>query len=250
MNLSVSPANKQCINDLDQSSDILKELVGAVLKCHQKSLGSSPVLRRLKESVFVRMGDYWIIRYQEQIAILKATRGLDYLSYLLGRPGREVHVRELLGTGINHATHALCGTSRVVSSDSVTVRLQYALPILDSQAKLEYKRRIDELRKDVEEAERFNDSYRASRIRSEIDAIAERLAAAVGLGGRDRRASSDAERARSAVTKRIKEAINRIAKVLPPLGRHFADRIKTGYWCSYNPHPDRSVAWKLLLSLP
>lgn len=89
-----------------------------------------------------------------------------------------------------------------------------------------------------------NDSYRAARARSETDAMAEQLAAAVGLGGRDRRASSDAERARTAVTKRIKEAINRIGEVIPPLGRHLAARIKTGYFCSYNPHPDRPVVWK------
>ena len=46
-------------------------------------------------------------------------------------------------------------------------------------------------------------------------AIAQQLAAAVGLGGRDRQASSDAERARSAVTKRIKEAVSRIAEAIP-----------------------------------
>ena len=91
---------------------------------------------------------------------------------------------------------------------------------------------------------RFNDSYRAARDHSEMGAVAEHLAAAVGLGGRDRRSSCEAERARSAVTKRIKEAINRIADVIPPLGRHLAARIKTGYFCSYNPHPDRPVAWK------
>jgi non-specific serine/threonine protein kinase len=77
-----------------------------------------------------------------------------------------------------------------------------------------------------------------------MDAIVHQLAAAVGLGGRDRRASSDAERARSAVTKRIKESIKKIAELLPLLGRHLAARIKTGYFCSYNPHPDRPVAWR------
>jgi hypothetical protein len=71
----------------------------------------------------------------------------------------------------------------------------------------------------LEEAKRFNDFYCAARIRSEIDAIAKQLAAAVGLGGRDRRASSDTERPRSAVTKRIKEAVKRVAEVVPPLGR-------------------------------
>jgi hypothetical protein len=103
---------------------------------------------------------------------------------------------------------------------------------------------MDELRNDLEEATRFNDSYRATRARSETDAIAQQLTVAVGLGGRDRRYSSKAERARSAVTKRIKEAINRITDVIPSLGRHLAARIKTGYFCSYNPHPNRPVAWK------
>jgi hypothetical protein len=194
--------------------------------------------------VFKPQGDYWTIRYLGQTAILKATRGLDYLDYLLRHPVRDVHVSELFATPIDLPPVTLLGSLREAGGDAVTAGLQDAGPILDSQAKTEYRRRIDELRKDKQEAERFNDFYRASEARSEMDAIAGQLAAAVGLGGRDRRASSDAERARTAVTKRIKEAVNRIAKVIPPLGCHLAARIKTGYFCSYNPHPDRPIAWK------
>src|SRR5262249_48633178 len=146
-----------------------------------------------------------------------------------------------------HATPAFCSSKQAPSGDAVTARLQSASAILDSKAKLEYKRRIEELRKDVEEAERFNDSYRASKSRSEIDTIAEQLAAAIGLGGRARQAASDAERARSNITKRIKESINRISKVSPPLGRHLAARVKTGYFCSYNPDQDHPVAWRFCL---
>jgi len=201
-------------------------------------------IRPIEESVFKRQGDYWIIRYQGQAAILKAMRGLDRLVYLLRHPGLDVHVSELLGTPVDLPVPALLAASREAGSNAVSTRRQGGGPILDSQAKAEYKRRIDELRNNLEEAERFSDSYRAARARSEMDAIAGQLAAAVGLGGRDRRASSDAERARTAVTKRIKEAINRIAKVIPPLGCHLAARIKTGYFCCYDPHPDRPVAWK------
>jgi non-specific serine/threonine protein kinase len=157
---------------------------------------------------------------------------------------RDVHVRELVATPIDLPAPALLGSLREVGGDVVIAGFRDAGPLLDSQAKAEYKRRVDELRNDFEEAERFNDSYRAARARSEIDAIAQQLAAAVGLGGRDRRSSSEAERARSAVTKRIKEAINRIAEVIPPLGRHLAARIRTGYFCSYSPNPDRPVAWR------
>jgi len=117
-------------------------------------------------------------------------------------------------------------------------------PILDAQAKDEYKRRLDELRRGLEEAERFNDTARAERAREEMDALAVQLAAAVGLGGRNRRIGSGAERARSAVTKRIKSSIKRIGETIPSLGSHLATRVRTGYFCSYSPHPERPVAWK------
>ena len=108
--------------------------------------------------------------------------------------------------------------------------------MLDAQAKAEYKRRLDDLRRDLEEAERFNDTTHAERDREEMDALAEQLAAAVGLGGRNRRIGSATERARSAVTKRIKSSIRRIGETIPPLGSHLASRVRTGYFCSYNPH--------------
>jgi non-specific serine/threonine protein kinase len=122
--------------------------------------------------------------------------------------------------------------------------LSDAGPILDGQAKAEYKHRLDDLRRDLEEAERFNDTSRAERAREEMDALAEQLAAAVGLGGRNRPIGSGAERARSAVTKRIKSSIKRIGETIPSLGSHLATRIRTGYFCSYSPHPERPVAWK------
>jgi len=242
--VAVNGASKTCNNGLDEHIDSPRELMGALPESLEEPLASRPVLRPFEEPVFMRQGDYWTIRYQGQIAILKAMRGLDYLGYLLRHPGRDVHVSELLGTPIDLPAPTLLGGFWEVGGDAVTAGLQDAGPILDSQAKAEYKQRIDELRNDLEEAERFNDSYRAARTRSELHAVVEQLAAAVGLGGRDRRSSSKAERARSAVTKRIKEAINRIGKVMPALGRHFAARIKTGYLCSYNPHPDRPIEWK------
>jgi non-specific serine/threonine protein kinase len=241
--ITVNRASK-AINGSDEHIDTPREIVGTLRESLEESPASRPVLRPLDESVFIRQADYWAIRYQGQTAILKATRGLDCLGYLLRHPGQDVHVSELLGTPILRRVPGLLGGLREVGGDGITAGLQGGEPILDSQAKAEYKQRINELRNDLEEAERFNDSYRASRTRSEMNAIAEQLAVAVGLGGRDRRFSSKAERARSTVTKRIKQAINRITEAAPPLGRHLTARIKTGYFCSYNPHPDRPVAWK------
>ena len=201
----------------------------------------SPVFAHEK-SLFFRQGDYWVIGYRATVALLKATRGLQDLALLLGNPGREFHVCELVGRG--NGKPLLLGKGERADHSLQDGLLSDVGPILDAQAKNEYKRRLDDLRRDLEEAERFNDTGRAERDREEVDALAEQLAAAVGLGGRNRRIGSGAERARSAVTKRIKSSIKRIGETIPSLGSHLATRIRTGYFCSYSPHPERPMAWK------
>ena len=206
-------------------------------------LSNRPALSVREESLFSRKGGYWTIGYQRHVAFLKATRGLHDLALLLRNPGREFHVCELVGRRYRKAPGI--GKRRACRTDAWQDGLLSDVgPILDAQAKAEYKRRLDDLRRDLEEAERFNDTSRAERDREEMDALAEQLAAAVGLGGRNRRIGSEAERARSAVTKRIKSSIKRIGEAIPSLGGHLATRVKTGYFCSYSPHPERPVAWK------
>ncbi len=232
------------IGSLDEPLTTPRELTGALRQSLEESLAIRPVLRPREASAFIRQGDYWTIRYQGEVAILKATRGLACLGYLLRHPRREIHVSELLATLIEVPAPASLSSLGANDGVTVTAALSDLGPILDSQAKSEYKRRIGDLRKDMEEAERFNDSHRATSARSEMDAIARYLTSAIALGGRDRKTSSEAERTRCAATKRIKQAIQKIADSIPALGHHLTARIKTGYFCSYNPHPDRPVAWK------
>jgi hypothetical protein len=197
-------------------------------------------LRVHEESLFLDHADCWVIRYHGETALLKRTRGLGCLAVLLHDPGREFHVSELIARPMVVSTRGAGGTV----PRRVTSGLSGGFPILDSQAKAEYKRRLNELRQDLAEAERLNDFQRRTEAQTELKAIAHHLASAVGLGRRDRRTSSDAERARSAVTKCIRKAIRQIGNTIPSLGCHLAGRIKTGYFCSYNPHPERPVSWK------
>jgi hypothetical protein len=193
-------------------------------------------------SLFLRQGDYWIIRYQGQSGFFKASLGLNCLALLLRNPGVEFHVIELVvGVTEKPRLPRNVGQAGTIGHGKLSADIG---SILDARAKAEYKCRLDELRKDLEEAERFQDSGRAERFRYEIDTLSQHLAAAVGLGGQDRPVGSDAERARSAVTKRIKSSINRIGQVVPALRIHLAARVKTGYFCSYNPHPERLVPWR------
>ena len=210
-----------------------------------ESLADCSSLPKHEESLFLQQNDYWIIRYHGHGGLLKSTRGLHYLAVLLRDPGREFHVRELLARPMDASTPA----AAVAANERVTVGLCAGVPVLDAQAKAEYGRRINELRQELNQAERFNDLQRKTEVQNELQAIADHLASTLGLGGRDRKTSSDAERARSAVTKCIKKAVQKITGAIPSLGYHLAARIKTGYFCSYKPHPNRPVAWKFLFFL-
>jgi hypothetical protein len=206
----------------------------------RESLADRSSLPTHEQSLFLRQNDYWTIRYHGHAASLKSTRGLHYLAVLLRDPGREFHVRELLARPMDVSPPA----AAVAAAGRVTGGLYDGVPVLDAQAKAEYKCRVNDLRQDLNQAKRFNDPQRKTEVQNELQAITDHLAFAVGLGGRDRKTSSDAERARSAVSKCIKQAVQKIGEAIPSLGYHLAARIKTGYFCSYNPHPNRPVAWK------
>lgn len=172
-----------------------------------------------------REGEYWVITHGGRVFHLKDTLGLAYLSRLLHDPDRELLALNLAGA----APEAMPGD---------------AGPVLDAQAKSEYRNRLRELTDDLEEAEGWSDTGRAERASAEIAALTEQLAGAVGLGGRDRRAASATERARLNVTKALKSAIRRIAREDPVLGRHLDRSVRTGTYCCYAPDPATRIVWR------
>ena len=56
---------------------------------------------------------------------------------------------------------------------------------------------------------------------------------------------SEVERARSAVSKRIRSALDKIREHDPILGRYLSACIKTGHECAYVPDPERPIEWQL-----
>lgn len=162
-----------------------------------------------------REGEMWRVSSSTGVTMsLKDSKGLAYLGHLVSRPRQELHVTQLVDLGD-------------VSSDAGTV--------LDARAKAQYKRRLDDLRDQLEEARGFGDFARAERVEAELETIAEQLAAAVGLGGRDRKVGSHAERARINIQRRLRDVIDRIGEHDPTLGRYLAATIKTGMFCTFMP---------------
>jgi hypothetical protein len=117
--------------------------------------------------------------------------------------------------------------------------------VLDGHAKAAYRARVTELQEEIDEAEAFNDPERASRARDELGFLARELAGAVGLGGRDRKTGSDAERARVNVTRAIRTALKRISDHDSALGRKLGSAIRTGTYCVYEPARGDEPVWDL-----
>jgi hypothetical protein len=190
-------------------------------------------------AVFRHEGEYWSISWEGTVCRLRDAKGLHYIAQLLRHPGREFHARELVALvadlqPLPPGPSSDRGLQVSTSND--------AGPVLDARAKADFKRRLEDLRAEVEEAERYNDPGRVSRAREEMEIITNQLAVAIGLGGRDRVTASDAERARLAVTKRIKAALVKIRQANPALARHLTTAITTGYFCCYAPTVD-TLSW-------
>ena len=168
-------------------------------------------------------GEVWTLWYEGQAVRLRNSRGLGFIATLLADPGREFHVLDLAAPAPGQA---------VVSDPGAAI---------DPAARAAYRRRVEELRSAVDEAEVGGDEERKARARQELEFIEHELAAAYGLSGTARRLADPAERARKAVANRIRDAVSRIEANHPALGRHLRSSIRTGTFCSYE--PERTVTW-------
>ena len=187
-----------------------------------------------------REGQYWTIRYGDEMARLHDRKGLRHLTHLLAAPGRELHVLELVRAESGAST-----VEATVDDDLARDAAEREEPVLDPQAKDAYRRRLRELDDDLEEARSWNDPERAAKIQQEIEALGDELGRALGLGGRDRSLPSDAERARVSVTKAIRAAVGAIGAECPELGRHLDASIRTGRFCVYAPPGQVPPHWEL-----
>lgn len=178
-----------------------------------------------RHNVFRREGEYWFVIYGGDVFRLRDSKGLRCLAVLLAHPGREVLALDLVGAGPSDAGDAG--------------------EIIDAQARRAYRRRLEELRDELDEAESWSDTERAARARQEMDLLVEELARGEGLAGRARRAGSASERARQAITKALKAAVERIDRYSPALGRHLASTVRTGTYCRYDPDPRVPIVWKV-----
>ena len=161
-----------------------------------------------------------LLCYQGKQVQLPDSKGLGDIAALIGAHGADVHVLTLVG-------HRLARMG--------------ADPVLDETAKAAYKARLAGLAGEIEDAEDAGHAGRAEALRAERDALVHELAAAAGLGRRDRKLGDEAERARKTVSARVRDALAKIGPVHPELADHLRSSLRMGTRCSYS--PAEPVTW-------
>ena len=165
-------------------------------------------------------GDFWQVRFADGEAAVKDSKGVQILARLLGDPEREFHALDL---------NVPAGAAIVETVDGG------GLAGLDEQARAAYRRRLAEIAEALDEARAMNDVSGVEMLLEEQEALQRELTRAFGLGGRQRASGSAAERARVNVTRRIRDAIEKIGEHLPDAARYLDNTIKTGTYCKYTP---------------
>jgi hypothetical protein len=172
-----------------------------------------------------RDGPVWHVRWQGVATTVRHSKGLLDIARLLERPGNEIHALDLMGpTGSALDTG---GTG----------------PMLDDTARRAYKRRLEEVEDDLDEATSMSDEARVAQLEHERDLLVAEVTRAYGLGNRPRTVGDPAERARKAVGMRITTALKAIALTDAELARHLDRSLVTGRYCSYQ--PETNTRWQV-----
>jgi TolB-like protein len=186
---------------------------------------SSRVFSKAAETVvensFLKENEMWQISFEGKTVFIPEVKGFVDMAKLLEYPEKEFHCTSLLGNGVQ-----------------MTGEL-----VFDEKARQSYKRKIQDLQDEIKQCEDHSNFDRAAELQLEYDSLVDHLSASLGMGGKTRKINDPMDKMRSAVTWRIRNAIQKIEKSHPSLGKHFTHAIKTGLFCAYK--PEKPVKWVL-----
>ncbi len=168
--------------------------------------------------VCTRRGRHWRIEWHGRTAVVDDLVGLRHLATLVANPGVDIPAVQLAGPDRQ-------------SSGPEPGRQ----PVLDQEALRQYRSRLRELADDIRQADLHGDGERAAELQSEADWLLHEVEAGTGLGGRTRHFTDDSERARIAVGKAIRRALERVSAADAVIGEELRACIETGAHCCYRP---------------
>ena len=171
------------------------------------------------QNSFLKENETWQISFEGKRVFIPEVKGFVDMAKLIETPEKEYHCTSLFGAGV----------------------MSMAEPVFDDKAKQSYKKKIEDLQEEIKLCEDHSNFERAAELQQEYSELVDHLSISLGIGGKTRKANDPMDKIRSAVTWRIRNAIQKIEKSHPALGKHFTNSIKTGLFCSYC--PEKPVRW-------
>lgn len=166
-------------------------------------------------------------------------KGLHYIHHLIQHSPKEFGALALANLNKKgDRTKILNQCEAEELTDSSTFKEQ---EILDSKAKKEYKERLNEIDKELEEANKNNDIGQIEKLEEEKQAIVDELKNATAIKGKPRHFSDEPEKARKMITEAIKRSLEAIKEHDKDLYEYLDKHIKTGTTFFYN--PEQSTDW-------
>jgi pimeloyl-ACP methyl ester carboxylesterase len=183
---------------------------------------SEPKTTKTEHYQFRSVGKIWTLSFAGKSVHLKESRGLLDIAQLIANQNTEIHAADLAGG--NQSVLGQCETE-----------------VLDQKAIAEYKQRVLDIEEEKSAAAECADEALYLQLETEQDTLLLVLKQGLGLGQNKRQFSSDSEKARKAVSARIRSTLKQIAEVHQELAEHLQTNIKTGVFCSYN--TDAPIDW-------
>lgn len=180
---------------------------------------SVPKKENIRDNFFLKETAGWKLSFDGYMVQVPEAKGFYDIQRMLVQPRQLFHCAELMGSTLEGSGEKL----------------------IDEKARKQYQKKILDLQSEIEEAENYSDYIRLEKLQEQYDRLIEHLSSSLNLKGSARETGGPVEKARSAVTWRIRNAIARIEQYHPLLGAHLSNAIKTGTACSYK--PEREINW-------
>src|SRR5205814_632913 len=108
---------------------------------------------------------------------LRHGKGLGDIAILLANPGKEIHVADLIAASASASPDPRSGPAAELVAQGLRVSRDVSGDaVLDRRALADYRERLADLHRELDDAERCNDEGRVARARAEPDFIAGQLA--------------------------------------------------------------------------
>jgi hypothetical protein len=225
---------RACPGDVTRGLALVDSAVEALDRfgLHDRSRALHDAARQRLQSVpvpdgeIVRDGPAWRLAYGDHVVQIADSVGVHRLRRLLERPWTDMTATELAG--------AMPGPARQPGRHDLN----------DVASLRDYRRRIDDLRVDIDQADADHDLDHASARRVELDALLEHLGPSLGLGGRSRAFGDDVERARVAVRKSLGRVFDAVRTQDAEFADRLSDSVKTGIVCRFEPVAHFPAVWQ------